>query len=50
MGKKILDVTIKTQDEKGHIGIFHASDIELDSIVFKADKKTKKDEKKDNKK
>ena len=49
MGKKILDVTIRTQDEKGHIGISHAKDIDLDSIVFKADKK--KDEgKKDNKK
>jgi len=50
MTRKILDVTIKTQDHKGHVAILHAADIELDSIVFKADKKDKKDEKKTNKK
>ena len=48
MGRKFLDVTIKTQDEKGHIGIFHAQDIHLDSIKFKID--DKKEEDKSNKK
>jgi hypothetical protein len=47
MGRKFLDVTIKTQDEKGHIGIYHATDIHLDSIKFRLD--DKKDEKKSKK-
>lgn len=34
--QKILDVLIKTKDEKGHIRHLTINDIEVDSIVIKA--------------
>lgn len=47
--RKIIDVTIRAKEAKGHVIFYHAKDIDLDSIVFKKDKK--KDEgKKDKKK
>ncbi len=43
--RKIIDVTIRAKEPKGHVIFYHASDIELDSIVFTKNKK--KDDKKD---
>lgn len=34
--QKILDVLIKTKDDKGHIRHLGVDDIEVDSIVIKA--------------
>jgi hypothetical protein len=45
--RKILDITLRAKEAKGHVIFYHAKDIDLDSIVFKKDKK---DEKKTNKK
>lgn len=47
MGKrKIIDVTIRAQEDKGHVIFYHAKDIDLDSIVFKKDKKKDEGKKK----
>ena len=47
MGKrKIIDITIRAQEDKGHVIFYHAKDIDLDSIVFKKDKENDKKDKK----
>ena len=43
MARKILEVHIKTRDDKGHVNIWTARDVDLDSIKFNVDKVAKKE-------
>ena len=59
MTRKILSVSVKTKDDKGHVKFWKTHEIDLGSIKFKVDQKsepkpkkepkqeTKKDPKKD---
>lgn len=49
MARKILQVTIKTIDEKGHVRIWNESEVNVDTITFKGDKPVSKESPKEKK-